>query len=56
MNSVQKGQFDALMESMLDTGLAWTLENSLRVFWGFQKKPGESSSTLTGVRSSTNLA
>ena len=33
MNTVQKGRFDGLMESMLETGVAWTLKNSFRVFW-----------------------
>ena len=33
MNTVQKGRFDALMESMLETGVAWSLKNSFRVFW-----------------------
>ena len=33
MNTVQKGRFDGLMESMLETGMAWALKNSFRVFW-----------------------
>ena len=33
LNPVQKGRFDGLLESMLESGVAWVLKHSFRVFW-----------------------